>query len=370
MITDEGTAVDESWEVAAAEGALTRINADGGIAGHKVKLIFCNEDLNPNEAEACARQLIADHVIAFDGNQPLAAEANVDELMRSAGIANVAPSSYGPTDSDPNSYELFGGQTFVNAAQIMFGEEYAGPKVAVSLLDSPLTTAFIPFYKKALPSLHGELVGTATSSQTATDVSPQAADLVATHPDWIDTNSAPQAVIGIAEDASQLGFTGHVVVSGTELTQSEIEGMGAAANQLLFVSPFPPVGDASKYPAVQNFVTDMKAEAAAGNSAAPDSGDYVPFLAENAYFGMIAIANVATEAKATTPAAFKTAISSAKSVSLGAGLPAWSPNASISKAVPRASSGLFYFSKWSDGKEVLVGSNPVDVTAVANAGTS
>jgi hypothetical protein len=39
MIADEGTAVDLSWAVAAAEGALIRINAHGGIAGHQVELV-------------------------------------------------------------------------------------------------------------------------------------------------------------------------------------------------------------------------------------------------------------------------------------------------------------------------------------------
>ena len=130
MIADEGTAVDLSWAVATAQGALIRINAQGGIAGHHVQLIFCNEALDPNKAVACARQLMGDHVIAFVGNQPLAAEANVDELLRQ-GIANVAPSSYGPSDSDPNSYLLFGGQDFVNAAQLDFGIKYGGPKMAM-----------------------------------------------------------------------------------------------------------------------------------------------------------------------------------------------------------------------------------------------
>lgn len=369
MIGDEGTSVDESYAVAAAQGATIRINSHGGIDGHQVQLVFCNEALDPNKAEACTRQLIGDHVIAFVGNQPLAAEANVDKLLRSAGIANVAASSYGPSDSDPNSYLLFGGQNYANGAQLEAGVKYGGKKMAESLLSSPLTNGYVSFYKKALPSLGGTMVGTASSLQTATDVSPQAAALVASHPDWINTNSSPQAVTGVVKAAVQLGFKGKVMVSGTELTLAEIQALGRAASRLLFVSPFPSVADAAKYPALQQFQSDMKAEAAAGNKAAPVSDAYVPFLALNDYFGMMAIYNIASQAKATDSASFKKAIDSAKSVSLGQGLPTWTPNKSISKVVPRASNGYFYFSQWSDGKDVQLESNPVDVTSVVNAGS-
>jgi hypothetical protein len=55
-------------------------------------------------------------------------------------------------------------------------------------------------------------------------------------------------------------------------------------------------------------------------------------------------------------------------VSLGQGLPTWTPNTSISKVVPRASNGYFYFSQWSNGKDEQLGSGPVDVTKVVNAG--
>ena len=141
---------------------------------------------------------------------------------------------------------------------------------------------------------------------------------MANHPDWINTNSAPQAVIGLVKDAVQLGYKGSVMVSGTELTLAEIQSLGSEADRLLFVSPFPPVADAARYPALQQFMTDMKAEAAAGNTAAQTSDQYVPFLAMNDYFAMLAMAEIANKAKAVDSASFKSAIDSASNVFLWA----------------------------------------------------
>jgi ABC-type branched-subunit amino acid transport system substrate-binding protein len=369
VIADESTAVDLSWEISALKAAITRINSAGGIDKHKLSLDFCNELLDPNKARACGNRMVSDKVLMTVGNQPLAAEANVDKILADAKIANVADSSYGPSDSDPNSYMIFGGETYQNASMIAFGVKQFGPKVALSLLDSPVTAGFTPFYKKALPSLHATLIGVATSSQNASDVSPQAAQLVAMKPDWIQTNSSPQAVLGVVKDAAQLGYHGKVLVTGSELTLAGIQSLGSAANDLAFTSPFPPIAAMADFPALQQFHKDMVAEAARGDKAAPTSTVYVPYLAMNAYFGMLAAAKIANSAKATSAAAFKRAIDNAKNVSLGDGLPTWTPNKSISPGVPRASNGYWYFSEWQDGRNVLIDPKPLEVTGVVNAGT-
>jgi len=40
------------------------INAKGGIAGHPLKVIFCNDQNDPNQTQTCAQQAVAAHVVA------------------------------------------------------------------------------------------------------------------------------------------------------------------------------------------------------------------------------------------------------------------------------------------------------------------
>src|SRR5690242_13348750 len=50
-----------------AEGAKVALNNAGGINGHEVQVIPCNEGADPNKAAACARQAADEKVSAVIG---------------------------------------------------------------------------------------------------------------------------------------------------------------------------------------------------------------------------------------------------------------------------------------------------------------
>ena len=52
---------------AGAQIAVNDLNSAGGIDGHKVVLIVCNDQNNPNTAAQCAREAIKDKVTALVG---------------------------------------------------------------------------------------------------------------------------------------------------------------------------------------------------------------------------------------------------------------------------------------------------------------
>ena len=85
-------------------------------------------------------------------------------------------------------------------------------------------------------------------------------------------------------------------------------------------------------------MTDMKAEAAAGNNAAQTSDQYVPFLAMNDYFAMLAMAEIAKQGKGCRLGFLQVSDRLGKQCfPLGTGLPTWTPGKSITAAVPRVS---------------------------------
>ena len=90
-----------------AQIAVNDLNSAGGINGHKVVLIACNDQNNPNTAAQCAREAIQDKVTALVGGLENY-DLQIEPLLNQAGIPWV-----GLTTADdyttPNLF-LFGGQ--------------------------------------------------------------------------------------------------------------------------------------------------------------------------------------------------------------------------------------------------------------------
>ena len=271
MITDAGTVVNFSDEIVTAKAAVRALDAKGGINGHQVLFQWCNEALDPNTAVACARQMVSDHVMAMVGDYVVTADAEVGTILRDAGIANVAANTLGPLEDDPNSYLLDGGQTYYNAAQAVALKEVGAKRVGQLLLDAPTTLPYKLFYQRAFASLGIKLVNTTLVPQVTADLSPEAADLMGSSPDALNTNASPPADYAVFQDMAQLGFKGSFVVSGDLLTEAEIDQLGPLASQLVFASPFPPVGATADFPGLIQFKADMAAEKAAATLACPPS---------------------------------------------------------------------------------------------------
>lgn len=110
---------------AGLNAAVGAINAAGGIHGHKMVVNVCNDENDPNQAAACARQAAANPaVLAAVGNDTNYG-AQVDPILAKAGIANIGPIPYSSTDfTDKNSYPTSMG-TLSEAGQVA---------VAISLL--------------------------------------------------------------------------------------------------------------------------------------------------------------------------------------------------------------------------------------------
>jgi ABC-type branched-subunit amino acid transport system substrate-binding protein len=368
MIANVGTAVDYPDAVAGAKAQVRALNARGGINGHKVELDFCNEALDPNKANACARKMVADHVIATASNEVVTAEQAVNQILAKAGIANVGPNSYSVAATDPNSYPLYGTQIYINAAQIAYATKLGAKNIAWVRLDAPLTVGYIDFYKKAIPALGGTYGAVVNIPQVTADLSPQAATLVNSHPDAVNSNASAPADIAIWTQMAHLGYKGYYIASGDLLNLKQFQSLGSLASQVLVVSAFPPVGAVAQVPGLAQFQKDMRAEAASGDNDVPPVDEYTRQIVMNSYLSVLAIGNIANQAKATDAAAFKKAIGQAKNVDMAGIIAPWNPNSSINAKLPRVSDGSFYFFRLIDGKVKLESTQPTDVTSTVNAG--
>ncbi|CAM5711729.1 Leucine-binding protein domain-containing protein OS=Streptomyces alboniger OX=132473 GN=CP975_15300 PE=3 SV=1 [Streptomyces alboniger] len=92
------------------------INANGGIKGAPLKVLTCNEKNNPDEAEKCAQQAVAEKVVAVVGSYSLAGDRYMP-ILQKAGIPYIGGTGVSAAEfSNPLSFPVNGGTPVVFAA--------------------------------------------------------------------------------------------------------------------------------------------------------------------------------------------------------------------------------------------------------------
>ncbi|MFJ8021851.1 ABC transporter substrate-binding protein [Streptomyces sp. NPDC096311] len=92
------------------------INANGGIKGGPLKVITCNEKNDPDEAEKCAQQAVAEKVVAVVGSYSLAGDRYMP-ILQKAGIPYIGGTGVSAAEfSNPLSFPVNGGTPAVFAA--------------------------------------------------------------------------------------------------------------------------------------------------------------------------------------------------------------------------------------------------------------
>ncbi|MGW0580592.1 ABC transporter substrate-binding protein, partial [Streptomyces sp. NPDC002920] len=92
------------------------VNANGGIKGAPLKVLTCNEKNDPDEAEKCAQQAVADKVVAVVGSYSLAGDRYMP-ILEKAGIPYLGGTGVSAAEfSSPLSFPVNGGTPAVFAA--------------------------------------------------------------------------------------------------------------------------------------------------------------------------------------------------------------------------------------------------------------
>src|SRR3954462_5301475 len=92
-----------------AQGAVVQINNAGGLGGHELKLITCNDGADPNKAADCARQAVDEGVAALVGGFTPNGDA-VMPILEAAGIPWFAPPGISSGElSSSDSYPITSG---------------------------------------------------------------------------------------------------------------------------------------------------------------------------------------------------------------------------------------------------------------------
>lgn len=153
------------------------INEQGGINGHKVEVITCDEGGDPTKATNCARQAIQEKVTAVVGSFGYTGDATIP-LLKGANIAwfgGCCPNS--PTEYTSDNAFILGNGPAWSAAVTDKAAEDGAKKIAYVGCDG--CQIYLPPMENTLKARGMEFHREVTIPAQAQDYSPQAAEALA-----------------------------------------------------------------------------------------------------------------------------------------------------------------------------------------------
>jgi ABC-type branched-subunit amino acid transport system substrate-binding protein len=364
LYTDHTGAANAPEIVAGAEAAAMAINKKGGIDGHQISVIGCNDQFNPQQAGACARTAVTDKVVAVIGDRTTFGNV-VDPILQKAGIPSVAPLPEEDDYTSPISFPLIAGAGGGFVGDVMALAKEGRTKIGIASLGVPQLNEVVQVTKNAIANVKTPggkpltLVDSVSWQPTATDYSPIVESLKSHGANGVVLVANPQGGIGVLSAAQQLGVTSSQMQftgGGEAYSNQEVKEL---PNGLILAGNYPPMTAVSKISGLAEFEADMKAAQAAGVANSDSSNYDEPSL--NAWLGVYAIDKALSGATGKpTSASLLTALNHLTSVNLMGIVNPWTPNTPGPAGYPRLANTKQYLTVVRSGQVYLTQTAPVE----------
>lgn len=359
------TAAENNPEtVAGIQAALIDINHHGGLNGHPLQLISCNDQYTSTQAANCARQAASSGAVAVIADQS-AYGTVVDPILESEHIASIGNNVVAPQDYTLSvMHPIYAGNEGYTAGEVVALADEGLTKIGIGTLNQANALPVVDVAKTAIENAttpSGQRLtntGTVSFPLTASNWSPYAEALLKEAAQGAPLISPPEDTTELINATRQLG--GKIVfASSTQIfTPSALQALGSAGNGMLLVSPFPPV--TANLPGMKHFISDFTAAGTAGipNTAAADEdgnsidGWLSAFVLQQ--LGPYIHGNI-------TAASVISALAIAKNLSLQGLGPSFTPSNPGPKGYPRLSNATVFIMKDVNGQAVLTSDQAVSV---------
>lgn len=307
----------------AAEAAVDALNAAGGVAGRKIKLITCDDQFDPNKTVDCAREAVQDKVSAVVGASTILEPQEVYQLLQQAGIAYIGGDGDTPpehqstvTFSEPGAAGQFYGLV---AAMAKAGDT----KLAVVKCEVANCTNVAQYVVAAAKKDNVTLVRQVTAAIATTNYTAAAAEAIRGGVNGVIFVGSPPQAVPLLEALHGQGFKGAFGAPATEFPPNYLTSLASNANNIYVCYDLSAPTDASN-PGVSKFMAAMK--------------KYEPSAALTAvslqtWWGFQLFAAIAPKAKSTSSAAI---LASARSLPVGSINVGIGPALPVSKTSPLA----------------------------------
>lgn len=284
-----------------AEGARVAINNAGGVNGHELQVVPCNEGADPNKAAACARTAVKEGVSAVIGGFTANGDTIVP-ILEKAGIPWIAPPVISAAElSSKFSYPIVPGVI----AQAGLGARAAEDdcdSVANVMYDLPATEAVEQLANLGLATKGHAPATVIKVPPTTTDFSGIAQEISDHDCAIMSIPSGP--LVGVSTAGASLGSkTKYYAFPGT-LTDSALSQAGGTLDGAVTMSPFVPASES---------VWD-DAKETVGSMAKEENGGWSYMSYQSTWVGYQILDTVLEDSDDVTAAGVKAALDAASEV--------------------------------------------------------
>jgi branched-chain amino acid transport system substrate-binding protein len=247
-----GLALPEMFS--AAQAAVDSIDASGGVNGHQLQLIQCDNNLDPNKEVACLNEAVSDHVSAIVGSSLVL--TNSYPMLEKAKIPLIGEQGIVPGEfTSPISFP-FGSEYgwFVGAAAMAKADGITSGSVAtLANVSAAFSTKLLT---EAMASNGIKVTGTVDIPLDQTDQSAAAGALIKGNPPAVFLNGTPSTSAPLIQAMKQLGYTGKIYCNTAVCSPATVKALGSSSDGLRLSSTAAAVTDTSN-PQVKKFLADM-----------------------------------------------------------------------------------------------------------------
>jgi branched-chain amino acid transport system substrate-binding protein len=350
-----------SYYPAAFRAAVRNVNAHGGIRGRPIQVEICDDANDPNQAQACARRLVSDGVLATASN--ISGLSMVEgPILDEAGIPQVGSEAINPEDSYlPTAFPLDGG-LFVQLAGGIVGMKRRGVHSLYTVtLDVPGGRTVVGLAAELARAGDVQPAGASFVPSAASDMTPYVQAAMQSKAGVVFPALPPALMIPFLIASRLAGARYVVMIPYGGFRPVDIAAMGGreavTENDIEFAA-VPALSATDRFPALRMFASDMDAELAAGDrSAAPDrrTGGSL-----DAWLSVMIIAREASTLDTVDAAHLLRDLHTKPVVDTMGLTPPWSPGRTGLASQPRVTNLYGYLTTQRNGVEVLADPAPLN----------
>ncbi|EKP94255.1 amino acid/amide ABC transporter substrate-binding protein, HAAT family [Thermaerobacter subterraneus DSM 13965] len=246
----------------AIELVKEQVNAQGGVLGKQIEVIYEDDKGQPNESTLAAQKLASQGVVAVIGSYNSTATEAAQQVYADAGILHITPSSTA-THLTEKGLKNFFRMAFLDSAQGQFAatllvDKLGARKVALVHDSSTYAEGLAKWTRKFLEEKGAQVVFYDAINPQESDYSALLSNLKSTNPDAIYfTGYFSQAGL-LVKQARDLGITVPIAAGNASNNDEVIKTAGAAAEG--FITTTEPAPADLPYEEARQFVQDYKAK--------------------------------------------------------------------------------------------------------------
>lgn len=269
--------------VTGAQAAVAKVNASGGVDGHQVHLIVCDDQGNPNLAASCGRQAVSDHVVAAVGSL---SEYDNDFIpfLQKAKIPYFGSTDINTVDhTDSVSFPIVATVTDWTGMGHVLGKEGCKDAAAIGV-NGPGTATGLPFMSSAFKRAGGQTFKEYEYPPTTSVFTSYVATATSNGAKCIAVIGGPQAIAELMTAIKSTGQQIPIVADLDPVVPALFAPIHFPSGEMKVVGGYIEPDTGPHASGANSFATAVDAQHASGQSGSVDE------LSENSYQGVLMFA--------------------------------------------------------------------------------